>query len=133
MPESTIYEFALIQAGSAFPGAHVCESEPHDLLMRLAREHSQYQAERQTQGHQGFQQRFETIYRELGLYAAEICAETWDRQEFDKPLEIGTEMFRCWKGSPGHWRVASERHRWFGASVARGMNGIWYATIIVAD
>jgi len=124
---------ALIDAGLAYRGAHVCESEPHDLLQSLARGHAQYQATKRRQGHQRFQERFDAIYEALGLSAAEIAAESWGRQRNDPLPEIGTEMFRCWEQSPGHWRVASARHKYFGADMAQGDNGVWYACILVAD
>ena len=122
-----------MNAGIFYPGAHVCESEPHDLLQSLARGHAQYQASRQRQGHQRFQERFDAIYKALGLSAAEIAAESWERQRDDPLLAIGVEMFRCWEQSSGHWRVASTKHKYFGADMAQGNNGVWYACILVAD
>jgi hypothetical protein len=125
---------ALIDAGKAFPGAHVCESEPHPLLMALASEHAQYMARHRRQGHQRWNERSREIIAELGqVTPAEICAESWDRQAHDPLPEVATEMFRCWKTSEGHWSVASRKHRWFGCDMAQGRNGVWYACIIVAD
>jgi hypothetical protein len=124
---------ALTDAGLIYPGARVCESEPHELLQWLARDHAKYQAAKRRQGHQRFQERFDAIYKALGLYAVEIAAESWDRQRNDPLPEIGKEMFRCWEQSPGHWRVASARHKYFGADMAQGSNGVWYACILAAD
>lgn len=128
-PESA----ALESAGKAFPGAMVCESERHELLQTLADEHATYMARTCRQGHQRFDSRFQRIRRELNMSAAEICAESWRRQA-DLPLEqVGHEMFKCWRQSPGHWRTASRKHRFWGGSMAKGRNGIWYSCIIVAD
>jgi hypothetical protein len=123
----------LIDAGRQFPGAAICESEPHPLLMRLAAEHARYMADKRQLGHQGFSRRSQEI-RAAGLgRAAEICAESWRWQREDTPLELGEEMFRSWRSSRGHWKTASKRHRWFGAGMARGENGVWYACIIGVD
>lgn len=81
----------LIEAGKVYPGAAVCASEPHPMLMRMAAEHAEYMARVRRQG---------------------------------------AEMFKCWKQSPGHWRTAKTRHEYFGAGMAKGSNGIWYACII---
>lgn len=123
---------ALIEAGRVYPGARVCESEPQPLLMRLAAEHAAYQAEHRRQGHQGFQGRYERITAAGLGPSAEICAESWPWQDSEGLEALGAEMFRSWGHSPGHWRVASAPHRWFGAGMARGSNGIWYSCILVA-
>jgi len=124
----------LIEAGKVFPGAHVCESEIHSTLMEMATRHALYQATKNTQGHQFFQQRVEELYHTMGQYAyAEICAESWKWQEHDTMLALGKEMFKCWKQSPGHWSVANKKHKFFGADMAKGSKGIWYSCIIVAD
>lgn len=124
----------LIEAGKVFLGAHVCESEVHPLLMEMATRHANYQASHQQQGHQLFSQRVDELSRTMGSYAyAEIAAESWNWQVNDTMLELGAEMFKCWKQSPGHWDVASKKHRYMGGDVAKGNNGIWYACIITAD
>ncbi len=123
----------LIDAGKKYPEAHVCQSQPHPLLMELASEQARYQAQHQTQGHEGFPVRCQKI-EQAGLEsAAEICAESWSWQRDESMLNLGTEMFKCWRQSSGHWAVACRKHKWFGAEMAEGRNGIWYATIIVAD
>lgn len=130
----TTTQHGLIEAGKGFLGAHVHESEIHFLLMEMATRHARYQALKNTQGHQLFQQRVEELYRTMGQYEyAEIAAESWVRQAHDTPLELGTEMFKCWEQSPGHWSVASKKHKYFGADMAQGKSGVWYACIIVAD
>ena len=124
----------LIQAGRAYPGAHVCESRQHPEMMRIAWNHARFQANTQSQGHQGWNARQAELRRILGnLTFAEICAESWDWQKHETMFNLGTEMFRCWRKSPGHWRVASQKHRFFGSGMALGNNGIWYSCIIVGD
>ena len=108
-------------------------SHPHPLLMELASDHACHQAQTGRQGHQGFSQRAATIARKLGLSAAEICAESWPEQRNDSMLALGWEMFKCWRQSPGHWSVASRQHKYWGGAMRLSPNGIWYATIIVAD
>jgi uncharacterized protein YkwD len=124
----------LIEAGKVFAGAHVCKSEIQPLLMEMATRHAKYQADHNNQGHQLFQQRVEELYRTLGQYKySEIAAESWKWQVEAPMRELGTEMFKCWSQSPGHWSVASVRHKYFGADMAKGSKGVWYGCIITAD
>lgn len=124
----------LIEAGKRFPGAKVCNSQPHPFLMQLATQHAKYMASVHQGGHQAFNQRFQQIISAgVGHSAAEICAESWQWQANSSMFDLGMEMFKCWRQSPGHWRTASGQHRYFGADMAQGRNGIWYACIIVAD
>jgi hypothetical protein len=90
-------------------------------------------ADHKTLGHQNFQQRWDTIRSILGVNASEIAAETWDRQKDDSLEAVADEMFRCWRQSPGHWRVASVKHTYFGGDMAQGEDGIWYSCMIGAD
>jgi len=130
----TSIQQGLIEAGKGFNGAHVQESEIHPLLMGMATRHANYQALHNTQGHQLFQQRVTELQQTMGQYVyAEIVAESWVRQVNDTPLELGTEMFRCWEKSSGHWSVASKKHKYFGADMAKGKSGVWYACVLVAD
>ena len=124
----------LIQAGLRFPGAHVCESQRHPLFMSLARQGAQMQAQQCRGGHPGFDGRFQqALSSSLCGSCSEIAAESWPWQAHDSMDSLGKEMFHCWQQSPGHWQTASTRHRWFGAAMAQGRNGIWYACIIVGD
>ena len=123
----------LINAGLNFDGAHVCESQMHPLLQQLATGQANYMAQVCQQGHQNFQERYDKIQQELKLGAAEICAESWPEQINDSYYDLGVEMFKCWKQSPGHWEVASKKHKYCGIEMAKGSNGIWYACILVAE
>jgi len=124
----------LIQAGLEFKGAKVCESPTHEILAYAAMKQALYQAVHQTQGHQLWIYRVNTLRNRLpGFRFKEICAESWP-WEVDKPLKVvGTSMFQSWVQSPGHWKVASKKHDLFGVGMAKGMNNIWYACIIVGD
>lgn len=124
---------ALIEAGKIYPGAHVCESERHPLLMKLCREHAQYMAEHEQLGHQNFNSRYAEIRKQLNISASEIAAETWERQKDESFDKVGKEMFYCWERSPGHWRTASKKWKYFGADMAQGKSGIWYSVIIAAE
>jgi hypothetical protein len=123
----------LIEAGKVYPGAHVCDGPRNALLQLMAESQARYQARMQVQGHQNFQERFDRVQRQLGMWADEIAAESWIEQRDYPRKDIGTEMFRCWRSSAGHWRVASVGHDLYGAAMALGRDGIWYATILVAD
>lgn len=123
----------LIEGGGKYPGANVCKSKPHPLLMELAAKQANYQASICVQGHQNFMERFNAV-QQAGLgHATEICAESWPWQTNDSMNDLGWEMFKCWSQSPGHWSVACKQHKYFGADMAKGRNGVYYACIIVAD
>jgi len=125
----------MIEAGKAYPGAHVCESRMHPILMEMATRQARYQSHRCAQGHKYWQQRYEELQRTFGsnFRFAEICAESWPEQSNDSMKELGWEMFKSWKRSSGHWSVACKKHDYFGVNMAQGKNGIWYACIVVAD
>lgn len=120
-------------ADAGFPGAMVCQSPPHPLLMELAAKHAMHMARVRLQSHRGFGARFAQLRKEGLGDAAEICAQSWARQADDTMQQLGYEMFKCWKQSPGHWTVASRTHKYWGGGIARGRNGIVYACILVVD
>jgi thioredoxin 1 len=125
---------ALREAGLAYTGAHVAESEEHPLLQELASGHAAAMAATLYQDHAGFQSRYEKIAASIpGAKAAEIVAESWARQANDPLAEIGAEMFRCWQYSAGHWSVASVKHKYAGMEMAKGSDGRYFACILVAD
>ena len=114
--------------------AKVIESTPNEYLCEAAQIHSEYQAYYGKQGHQNFDYRYKAYREALGDYAiAEICAESWEWQANDDEEKLWLEAFHCWKQSPGHWQVASKKHKMFGFGKAQGKNKIWYYTIIVAN
>jgi len=124
----------LIDGGNAYVGAKVQNSTPHPVLIAAATAAAEDQARRCLQGHHDWDRRFRKLQVELpGMTPAEICAESWYDQRNDSPAELGYEMFKCWHWSPGHWNVAKRQHTYWGGSMAKGQNGIWYSCIIVAD
>ena len=126
----------LIAACAEFPGAHVCESEQHPWLMKAAQEHADYQAKVEQQSHQLFMAPgfFDDACEATGVsYVAEIAAESWSDQTHADGPTLGLDAFKSWNASPGHWRVASTKHRFYGAGMALGADGIWYSTILTAD
>jgi len=124
----------LVDGGNVFNGGNVQKSEPREILIEAAGKHAQYQADRQLQGHQLWDRRYRELQAKMPGYGfAEIAAESWKWQQHESMKALGYEMFKCWKYSSGHWRVASKRHKYWGGAMAMGRNGIWYACIIVAD
>lgn len=124
---------SLIQSGLKYSGVHICESEQNPLLMDLAQKHAQYMADNQKLGHQNFQSRFDLIREQLGYNASEIAAMSWDRESNSALDEVSKGMFDSWKSSRGHWKIASIKHKVFGAGMEQGKNGTWYACMIAAD
>ncbi len=126
--------YGLYLAGLNYPGAKVCLSGMHPVLMEMATRHAQYQADHKRQGHQLWSKRVKELETTMGSYRyAEIAAESWGWQKDASKVELGAEMFKCWEQSPGHWSVASKSHTYFGCDMAQSSKGIWYTCIIVAD
>lgn len=125
----------IIDACAELFDAHVCESKHHKILQEYATRHAQYMADECEQGHQYWTPRYWKLQRGAGKRHnyREIVAESWNRQTDCTPKELGEEFFKCWRQSSGHWEVAGDKHRLFGADMAKGKNGIWYACIIVGD
>lgn len=125
----------LIKSGRAFSGAACAESPIDPYLQSMATDHARYMARACRGGHQHFSRRFKMVLDRYGQQTkcSEIAAESW-KHEDGKPLSaIGTSMWKSWKYSSGHWRVASKLHEAMGAEMARGRNGVWYAAILVID
>jgi hypothetical protein len=106
-----------------------------DPGLQLAAAYSaRLQAAALRQGHHQWDQRRAELLRMTGANdVAEICAESWPEQADAGSEALWTEMFRCWRQSPGHWSVAGRKHRLYGAGMERGENGVWYAALLAAD
>jgi hypothetical protein len=123
----------IVAASKVWDGSRVHEGLRDPYLVEVAQDHADYMARVDQQGHQRFKQRAARIRRDLMLSPTEVCAETWIWQEYDRPLELGKELFRCWEQSSGHWSVVSQPHRRYGDGLAKSTTGIWYGCVIVAD
>lgn len=138
----------LVAAARLFPGVRFHEGTRDPLLTRLAEQYASQMASidsqsrgsgRRRAGHFGWDERYATIRRELGMRAVEVSAESWPWQAGAPIREIGAEMFRTWRQSHGpypaadHWGVVAAPHRRYGDGLAKSRTGIWYACIIVAD
>ena len=124
----------MVWGGESKAACPAMESPRSKIMDRLAQQHVDSMARVQYQSHQGFGRRASEIRDALGVReVAEICAESWERQRDDTPEQLWVEFVKCWKQSPGHWKTASVKHKWIGAAMARGKNGIWYGCIVAAD
>ena len=143
----------LIAAAKQFPGAHCCDGESHPWLMQAAQEHADRQAHDRQCGsikhspeaaklaeskkleHQMFSGTFvEEAEKQTGCtLISEIAAESWPEQIDADGLTLGMDAFNSWRASPGHWRTACVAHKYYGAGLACGANGLWYSTILSAD
>jgi hypothetical protein len=96
-------------------------------LTEDARKHSAHQASIQLQGHHNWDARFAEINQRLAedLVPIEVCAESWPGENL---LEAAVECVYSWRRSEGHWSGVSAYHPVYGYDMARGANGIWYAT-----
>ena len=106
--------------------------EPHEVLQAMAAEHSRLCARIQRLGHHNWNSRYQALTRLLPEFHnfREIAAQSWENRTAETAAR---EMYESWEHSPGHWKTCNGQCSIFGMSMARGANGIWYATEICAD
>ena len=113
------------EAGANLPRYGITDG----YLMGLAEAHARSMATRQHQDHNGWDRRFQDIYRTMSNVkeASEICAESWPGED---AKEAAAGCWKDWKTSPGHWRTANGKPDRYGVGFARGKNGVYYTCII---
>lgn len=111
-------------------GALVCASQRHQLLSNLANSQAYHMSKLRDVNHLDFGLRAGQIYRELGLVASEICAQTYPSTLVK---DVADDAWDSFQASPKHWAVASKKHTYWGGSMHQGSDGRWYVCIIVAD
>jgi len=119
---------AMIEVGKQYP---VMQSKQDSVLMQFAQAHSEHQARIRLQGHHRWESRKYKIQNIVGGNVEEICAESWYWNI--TPRDVANDMYKSWSQSPGHWSVVIQKHKAYGVGIAKGRNGIWYATILVKD
>jgi hypothetical protein len=132
LPPGSLTQRTLILAvriHSESPRSTTGEFSP--LLSEEAEHHSRHQANITLQGHHQWESRFHRINAKLpnALLAQEVCAESWPGQGL---LAAALECVHSWRQSPGHWEAVRTGHPLFAYDMARGRNGVWYATGIFA-
>jgi hypothetical protein len=131
LPAGTLTQRTMIWAVRTHPEApQSTYGSHHPTLANGAASHSTYQANIGQQGHQNFGTRFHQLSGATGGAVSEVVAESWPGQNM---IDSCIDCVRSWRGSSGHWRGVSGRHRAFGYDIRRGRNGIWYGTGIFAD
>jgi hypothetical protein len=132
LPPGTITQRTMIWAVRVHPESPASTSgRPDGALAEAAKEHSQYQARIQVQGHHRWESRYHQIRSEAGAgEASEVVAESWPNQNL---IDSCIDCVASWRHSPGHWRAVRGRHRLFGYDIRRSRNGIWYGTGIFAN
>lgn len=125
---------ALLQSGMQFPGANAAHGPLDAYLMAEAQAAAETQARLQRQGHHDWNARYQRYAARYGTsLVSEIAAETWRDRPGETILDSGQQIWESWRQSPGHWKVASQRHSAVGAGMARGTNGVYYAAIIAVN
>jgi hypothetical protein len=132
LPHGSLTQRTLILAVRIHPESpQSTAGELSPLLSAEAEKHSRHQASIKLQGHHQWASRFHRINAELptGLLAQEVCAESWPGQGL---WAAARECVHSWRQSPGHWEAVRTSPPLFAYDMARGANGVWYATGIVA-
>ena len=122
----------LVETGRELGVLSIRTGRPHPVLQRAAEAHAAYQARVQVQGHQGWDHRYARIARLLPDCDTikEVANESWPGQDVNAAAK---EMYRSWRLSPGHWSGVNGRCAYYGYSMVRGQNGVWYACGIFAE
>jgi hypothetical protein len=131
LPPGTLTQRTLIYAVRIHPEHPAStEGEMSSLLLEEAQEHSQYQANVRTLGHQFWESRFHRILSLLPGVGAprEVCARSWG---YENLVDAAIECVHSWRQSSGHWSAVRSHSRFFGYDMKRGADGIWYATGII--
>jgi hypothetical protein len=127
LPPGTLTQRTLVYAVRCHAELPACTSGRGDaILSSAATSHSRHQASISLQGHHNWEARFQTLYAQLGGEPpTEVCAESWSGES------LVTAAFGCvhsWRQSPEHWSAVRAAHPAYGFDIARGGNGVWYAT-----
>lgn len=133
LPPGTLTQRTMIFAVRTHPeDPDSTDGEADPVLMKAARNHSEYQADIGVQGHHHWESRFHSISSELpdGLTAQEVVAESWPGQGL---LDACIDCVHSWRQSSGHWGAVRARQPRFGYDIRRGRNGVWYATGIFGN
>ena len=134
--------YALALAAAVSRGAEVTkapcpalESPRHEALDKLAQHHANRMARTRHQSHDYFQrERYFAARRATGCYSVvEIVAETWADKHYETQEQVWIELVRSWRTSRGHWGVANRKHKFVGAAMAQGSNGVFYGVVICCD
>ena len=122
----------LIAEGRNWGVQSIATGQLHLTLQQAAERHATYQASVHIQGHQGWEWRVAELRRQMpGCHTfKEVANESWPGQDMDA---AAYEMFRSWRLSAGHWSAVNGRCRYYGYSMRRGSNGVWYACAIFAE
>ena len=127
LPPGTLTQRMMIYAVRMHPERPAsAEGVPRNELFRASRRHSEHQADIRRQGHHNWEARFHEIWQRVGgRHPVEVCAESWPNSGL---LNACLDCVHSWRHSSGHWAAVAARQPGFGYDIARGSNGIWYAT-----
>ena len=126
----------LLQEGQRWHVRSIATGQLNPILQRAAQEHAAYQARVEVQGHQQwkdvpFTQRVNKLRQQLPDCSefSECANESWPDQNMQ---DAAYEMYKSWKKSPGHWSSINGYCDYYGYSMIKGKNDVWYACAIFA-
>jgi len=119
----------LIDVGTNLKVRSIATGELHPEFQKLAEEHAADQAKRQHQDHRGFQKRSAILQKKAPDTNewAEVVAESFPGQSMN---DAAKEMYKSWESSRRHWRDVNGPCDYYGYSMRRDANGVWYACAI---
>ena len=123
----------LIRVGRDLGVKSIDTGKQQDDCQRMAERQAAYQARVKVQGHQLWESRVQELYQAMPDCDSfsEVCAESWPGQDLESAAR---EMYHSWSqsrgrdGKSGHWGVVDGKCDYWGYSMVRSSNGVWYAT-----
>jgi len=126
------HEF-LVAAGRRISVKSLLTGKPHPVLQAMAAKHALYQAKQGIQGHQLWDARVKTLFRDMPHCTdfAEVANESWPN---DSPEKAADEMYHSWKQSPGHWAAVDGKCAFYGYAMCYNAGKrVWYACGVFAQ
>ena len=126
LPPGTLSQRTLTYAVRIHPDRpESANGEPAPIVVQMATEHAEFQAERGVIGHHNYSARVYQAKEVLGGGTpAEICAQTRPGLGL---FEGSLASMRLWRNSPAHWSIARRSHTYYGFDMVQGKNGAWFA------
>ena len=117
----------LIRVGRDLGVKSIATGKQQDDCQRMAERQAAYQARVKVQGHQLWESRVQELYQAMPDCDSfsEVCAESWPGQDTE---QAAREMYNSWRQSSGHWKAVDGKCSYYGYSMVKGTNNIYYAT-----
>jgi hypothetical protein len=128
LPPGTLTQRTMIYAVRMHPETPASTSGfANQTYFQACASHSGHQARIRLQGHHNWSSRAGKLMNQVaGAPPVEVCAESWPNPK--SLLAACIDCVHSWRQSSGHWSAVRRAQPGYGYDIAKGSNGIWYAT-----